>query len=403
MDVLTLLLILILAPIIVILGGLSLEALLKGIDKLATTPLLFGVIPEGPRSFLRTLISICVYYLTVPTILVLMLKNLYITQFTQILLEDWQLYVLGLCLSFLPRVVRLATGVVEKARYMLLSILTPLSLMAFPMLILQPESIRFPTTDIYLLPLGALFFATFCDFVSFITIRLGLLKPRLDIETIGITNLRRAVESERVIDFSNLCRISSLAKRRGRIGDVSKIMDALKYAVNLAMERRNRDVLARVLVGLRELESLEEIASVLETFANSPIIILNEELRVLTEGVLTQYLETHQLALIDVKHLRRLVGKYSLIRNSVLTQLVTHARINPTVIDVVKSLYKDADLYIKRYAVEAFLELAKTMPEVFDTDFICFIKEVEEEHTGILAESLLEYLKRVTPKNSVSL
>ena len=398
MDVLTILLLLIFAPIIVILGGVALEAILKGLDKLATTPLLFGVVREGLKTLLRTLISIYVYYLVVSTIIVFMVKNLLISQFAQIPLEDWQVYVLGLSLSFLPRVVRLATGVVEKARFMLLSILTPLSLMAFPMLVLQPESIRLPTEDVHLLILGSLYFAIFCDFVSFVSVRYELLRPRLDIETAGITNLRRAVESERVFDFPNLCRICSLAKRRGRIGLVRKTVDALVYAVELAIERRNKDVLTRILNGLQELESFEEMAKVLGTFASSSILILDEKLKVTTEKVFKQHLETYQLTLSDTKQLRRLIGRYSHIRCAVRTELVTQARTNPSVIQIIKSLYQDTDLYIRRFAIEALLELSRTVPEVFDADIIHFIGETKEEHAKILAKMLLEHLEKAMPE-----
>lgn len=398
MDVLTLLLLIIFAPIIVIFGGVALEAILKGLDKLATTPLLFGVAREGLRTLLRALISIYVYYLVVSTIIVFMVKNLLISQFTQIRLQDWQIYLLALSLTFLPRVVRLATGVVEKTRYMLLSILTPLSLMAFPMLILQPESIRLPAENIHLLILGSLYFAVFCDLLSFVSIRYGLLRPKLDIETAGITNLRRAVESERVFDFTNLCRICSLAKQRGRIGLVRKTVDAVAHAVDLAIERRNRDVLKRILNGLQELVSFEEMATVLGTVGTSSILILDEELLTMTERVFEKHLQTSQLLLSDAKELRSLIGRHSHIRNAVRTELVKHARTNPSVIHIIKFLYQDTDLYVRRFAIETFLELSRTTPQVFDVDIKHFIGETKEEHTQILAEMLLHYIDETKPE-----
>lgn len=394
-----LVLLLIFSPILLIVGGLVLEGIMKWLDKLATGSMIITVLPEGKRSFVRSFVSLYIYYLMVSSMIAFMAKNLVITEFANISLEDLQLYILGLSLSFIPRAVKLATGVVEKARYMLLSILTPLTFMSLPLLVLQPQNVRLPTEGIYILPVGALCFTVAGDFFIYASIRLRLVQPKIDLETVGITNLRRNIESERMVDFANLCTIYNLAIERGRKADADKIADALEHGISLANKRQNQDVLTAILKAIPMLKDL----NMLDTCANSCLSIIDEEFRDDIEKAVDRYLtsRTH-LEPSDINKLQPLLGVNSCVQEYVMKRLSQIAKYDPIAIDTIKRLFKDQMLSVRRSATLGFFFLLETMPEAFDTDLIRFIGQVEEEHTKILATTLLRSIAGVMPEKIIA-
>lgn len=421
MDLVLLFLILPFIPILVVVGGILLERFITWLDSLATSPLLFVVKSEGKKSLLKTLASILTYYFIVSTLIALMIKNLLIAEFYMLHLQDWQIYFLAFSLSYLPRLMRYATGIVEKARYVLLSVLTPLTLMALPMLLLKPESLSFPTHNLTFFVIALPLFTVVGDLVCDLSIRKSLLNPKIDIETVGITDLRRNIRTGRIVEFSNLCSVMDEAVERNRPGIVDKIADALIYGIDISIKRRNPKAIVSILTAVVDLQREEAVSKLthsldrlvdstlkisyptgreallrilerprmltlgtLETFTTSCILAWDDKLRQQSLEALLHYVQTNKLSLADIDCLREMLKKESNARTLLVDQLATQIRYDTASLELAKSLYEEPDLYVKSAA-------ARSLIQVLEPDELReFTKNIKDDQIRILVESLLE-------------
>jgi hypothetical protein len=225
-----------LTPLFIISLGKMAELLINVLERVSTGPL--SIIKLGNFLFLL------VYYVLFSIFLAVLIENSIVLSLLNFRFTEWQVAIISLGLAFLPRVLSYASSM-ERARGILLAILTPLTLTATVVLFIRPASVIFNLKTLEFCVVGSILQTALGDLSLYFAGFMGLINPTITIETIPLLDLRRLVHSQlETIQWDNICHILNEAKRLSRVDIVQKIMESMNFFVDES--RRRRAKLARV-------------------------------------------------------------------------------------------------------------------------------------------------------------
>lgn len=229
-------LVFIISPIIIIVLGKIAELVIYTFERVSTGPLFI----TGPRNTLL----LFGYYMSISILIALLIENSVILTLLNFSPDEWQVAFVSLSLAFLPRVLSYASSM-ERARGVLLGILTPLTLTATIVLLTQPSSLAFRAKTLQFCFVGSLIQPVFGDLTLYFVGFLGIIHPRITIETISFVDLQRLVSSQlETIQWERICQVLKEAKGVGRVDIINKIVKSM--SIFLEESRKRGTKLARI-------------------------------------------------------------------------------------------------------------------------------------------------------------
>lgn len=224
------------SPILIVLLGKIAELIIYFLERISTGPLSF----IEPRN---TLLLTC-YYAVFSMFLALLIENSAILTLISFKPPEWQIAIISLGLAFLPRILSYASSM-ERARSILLAILTPLTLTAAIVLFIPPSNIGFRLRTLEFCVVGSIIQSMLGDLTLYFAGFLEVIHPKITIETISIMNLRRLVSSQlETLQWKPICQILMKAVQVNRVDIVQDIMESMKFFIEESRRRKAR--LARI-------------------------------------------------------------------------------------------------------------------------------------------------------------
>jgi hypothetical protein len=222
-------LLLFLFPILVVLLGKTGELAIRGLERASTGPL--------SLTNLRSALLLVGYYFLLSTFLAFLIENSVILSLVNFRPNEWQVAIISLSLAFLPRVLSYASGM-ERARNILLAVLTPLTLTAVLTLFMQPTALTLTLQTLELCFLGSLILPFVGDLTLFFVGSLGIIHPVITFETVPLLDLQRLVLSQlETIKWDNICQILKKAKLVNRVDIVSEVLLAMNSFLKESRKR----------------------------------------------------------------------------------------------------------------------------------------------------------------------
>ena len=220
---------LLISPILIVLLGKIAELIILSLEKISTGPL--SII--SPKNTILLLF----YYASFSIFLAFLIENSVILSLVNLTLEEAHVAVASLSLAFFPRLLNYASGM-ERARNTLLAILTPLTLTAAVALLVQPSAITLRSQTLQLCFVGSLIQPIIGDLTLYFLGFLGIIHPRITIETISLLDLKRLVNSQlETLQWETICEILTEAKRLNRSDIVEKILTSMNSFMDESRKR----------------------------------------------------------------------------------------------------------------------------------------------------------------------
>lgn len=254
-----------LVPVLIIILGKTAELIIRLLEKVSTGPLSL----IGPQT---TLLLMC-YYASLSTFLALLIENSAILSILNFRPDEWQVAIISLSLAFFPRVLSYASGT-ERARNVLLAILTPLTLTAAVVLFIQPATIALRLQTLEFCIVGSLIQPIIGDLTLYFAGFLGIIHPEITIETISLLDLRQLVHSKlETIQWDSICQILKEAKQVNRVDIIQKILESMKFFIDDSRKRAAKlaqiDFIDALSTTIRSEPNLvEELFPLFEAFKN---------------------------------------------------------------------------------------------------------------------------------------
>jgi hypothetical protein len=235
---------------VVIFGGRLLLLVIDFLSNEVTTSL----VPTEYRSIPR----LAAYYVLITPLLVVLIENSIILSELAQTLKTWQISLAALSLAFLPRVVSYASSI-QRARNTLIAVLTPLTLMALVLIVVNPERIIFQAEPFTLSLLGIMPLIAIGDAVLHLSTTLGVTRPLITLESIAQSEVERTIRSQlATYPYDTLIGLLGEANRRNRVETEHAILEALSLAVDQALKERN--IRARVAIARGITQSIPRYA-----------------------------------------------------------------------------------------------------------------------------------------------
>lgn len=225
-----------LTPLLIIVLGKTAELLIHVLERVST----------GPLSLIKPSNALLLmgYYLLFSIFLATLIDNSIVLSLLSFRFSEWQVAAISLGLAFLPRVLSY-TSSMERARSILLAILTPLTLTATIVLFIQPESVVFRLKTLEFCVVGSIPQTTLGDVALYFASFTGMISPKISIETISMIDLRRLVHSQlETVPWNDICNILVEAKKVDRVDVVQNIIRSMGFFLNESEKRRAK--LARI-------------------------------------------------------------------------------------------------------------------------------------------------------------
>jgi len=224
------------APLLILVLGKVAELIIHTLEMIST----------GPLSILKPTNSVrlVAYYTFFSIFLSVLIENSIVLSILNFRFDTWQVATISLGLAFLPRVLSYA-GSMERARSILLAILTPLTLTAAFVLFIKPAKIIFSFETFEYCFIGSLIQTALGDLTLYFASFIGIINPAITIETISLIDLDRLVRSQlETIRWDRICQILEELKQLGRIDVVQKVVRSMSFFLEESRKRRAK--LARV-------------------------------------------------------------------------------------------------------------------------------------------------------------
>jgi hypothetical protein len=223
-------------PILILLLGKIAELIIIALERVSTGPLSV----TGAKT---TLLLIC-YYALFSAFLAFLIENSIIVSLVSVRFQEGYVALIALSLAFLPRVLSCATGM-ERARSILLAILTPLTMTATIALLINPSTIALRPQTLQFCLAGSLVQPIIGDLTIYFLAFLGIIHPKITFETISLLDLKQLVRSQlETLQWNPICAILKEAKHVNRTDINQKIITSMMFFVEES--RRRRAKLARI-------------------------------------------------------------------------------------------------------------------------------------------------------------
>lgn len=216
-------------PIAIILMGKAAELIVGLLERASTAPLSF----MGTKNTLL-LMS---YYASFSVLLAFLIENSAILSLLGFKASEAHVAFTSLGLAFLPRVISYASGM-ERAKTVLVQILTPLTLTSVVVLFFEPASTLLRWQTLGLCVLGSTMTATIGDLTLYFVGFLGMIHPRITFETVSVLNLERLVKSQlETLQWDPICDILKESKSVKRSDISQKILKAMSLFISESRKR----------------------------------------------------------------------------------------------------------------------------------------------------------------------